>query len=105
MPSVSHFGSKLQVIFVEEDDEGNAVREVPVTLSTRVFSFAAYLELFRQAWEQRNDVRKSCGLPPLPYPEAYRRALLAEMAEEKESSGDRVAERVTENGALAAGER
>lgn len=84
MQHVAHFGSKLQVIFVEEDGEGNATREIPVVLSTRIFSFDAYLELFRQAWEQRNAVRESCGLAPVPLPESYRNAVLG-----LDSAGDR----------------
>ena len=83
MPSVGHLGSQLQTIFVEQDDDGNAVAEIPVKLATRVFSFAAWLDLFRDAWQQRNEVRTGCGLEALPLPDAYEMAL-AHVRAEKE---------------------
>lgn len=74
MPSVGHMGTQVQIVFTELDEDGNSQREIPVKLATRVFSFGQYLDLFRQAWEQRNEVRKGVGLPPLPLPEAYEAA-------------------------------
>jgi len=87
MARVGHLGSQLQTIFVEQDDEGNVTAEIPVKFSTRVFSFAGYLDLFRQAWEQRNEVRKGCGLEPLPLPDAYELALAHVRAETAPKNG------------------
>jgi hypothetical protein len=87
MPSVGHLGSKLEILFVEQDADGNAEQTVPVRLMAKAFSFPAYLELFRQAWEQRNEVRKGLELPPLPLPESYRAAVAAVQAEAAPRNG------------------
>lgn len=89
MSTVAHLGSQLQTIFVEQDDDGNAEREIPVRLLARSLSVAAYLDLFRQVWEQRNEVRKGLELPPLPLPPAYRAAIAAVQAEAAPTNGAR----------------
>ena len=85
MATVGHLGTQIRILFVEQDEEGNARQEIPITLSTRVFSFVEYLDLFRQAWEQRNEIRKGLELSSLPLPDAYQLALASVRAEaEKE---------------------
>jgi hypothetical protein len=70
-------GSRLEILFVEQDADGNAAREIPVRLLARALTIEAYIDLFRSAWEQRNEVRKGLEMEPLPLPESYHRAVAA----------------------------
>lgn len=84
MSSVGHAGTQLSSVFLELDDAGNVLVEIPIKVTTRKFSFTEHLDLWRQLWEEHNKIREGMKLPPLSLDDAYQLALAHVRAEKEQ---------------------